>query len=391
MSDLHLHYFQNQSLRTAVALPFSLDAILADFQSLRRRMLTLVPPEFTRDEWAYLATFLAKENLLGVYERTFGTQAEAGAASMLARPRWPVAVWLPSNVSMLGPLTFLLLALTGAELHLKASSRGGDLTGAFLDYALQHLPDGPLRDYLTARVTTHVFDRGDPRNAGLAAKAAVRIVFGSDAACQAVHSLPHPAESAGISFLDRRSEAWIDPAAVSETELADLVKVFVIFGQAGCTSPARVVLLGGDRDAAIEFRRRLIAVWPSVVRSDVAPHLASRNVRDMQLLRALGWDAVDAPRNSAVLAVGETGLPSGETAAALAITWGDIAEAVATLPENIQTIGYAVADPTSEEYLRVLASTRACRFVRVREMHNFGPVWDGQEFWRQLFEWVSIS
>lgn len=391
MSDLHLHYFESPAARIAVALPFQLEDAVKALQTMRRRMLTLVPQEFTRDEWAYLASFVARENLLATYERTFGCASEQGTVSMLARPRQPIAVWLPSNVSMLGPLTFILLALTGAELHLKASSRSDDLTGAFLAFSREHLPAGAFKDYLDQRVTTHVFDRTDPRNAELAAKAAVRIVFGSDEACNAVHALAHPAGSLGISFTDRRSEAWIEPASVTDAELTDLIKVFAIFGQAGCTSPARVVLLGADRDAALRFREKLASLWPSVIRADVRPHMASRNVRDMQLLRALGWEAVNAPRNRAVLAVGEPDLPTGETAAALSITWSDTENALASQPPNIQTIGYAVGDPTSKKWLCLLASTRACRFVPIREMHHFGPVWDGQEFWRQLFEWVPLS
>jgi hypothetical protein len=386
-----LNYFLGAEGRVAVALPFACAQIVEEYQALRRQMLKQVAEGFSRDEWAYLASFLAKENLETLYETHFGKPAGSGQVRLLARPLEPVAVWLPNNVSMLGPLTFILLSLTGARLELKAGSAGEDLTTAFLDYARQAAPEGTLGAYLRERVQVERFGRNDPRNAAMAARAAARIVFGSDAACQAIHALPHPAGSTAISFRDHRSEAWLDAATVTDAQLIELIKVFVIFGQAGCTSPSRAVLLNGSREQALELRSRLLRLWPQVVRADVPQHMASRNVRDVQLMRALGWEAFLAPRNAAVLCLGERSLPLGETALALSLSWATPAEAVAALPENIQTIGHAIADAGGESWLHLLAGTGVCRFVPIREMHHFGAIWDGQRFWSQLFHWMPVS
>lgn len=386
-----LQFFALGGRRVAAALPWSPAVVVEQWQGLRRAMLRAVPEPFTRDEWAYLVSFLAREQLLAVVQQHLGQPAEAGAVQLLARPRSPVGVWLPNNVSMLGPLTFVLLSLTGAEVVLKLGSGGDDLAGAFVDYARSQLGPGPLRDHLHERVLLLRIDRGDPGHAALAARAQARIVFGSNAAGEAIHGLPHPAESVGISFLDHQSEAWVEPEALDEPALRALIAVFSVFGQAGCTSPARVVLLGGDRAAALAVRQQLLTLWPQVVRRDVPEHAASRNVRDAQLLRALGWDATCAPRQAAVLAVGEPHRPTGPTAMALQLTWGSVQEAVATLPGNIQTIGHAVRDPADPRWYDVLAGTAALRWVPLGRMHHFGPVWDGQEFWRQLFTWVEVG
>ena len=98
--------------------PFDLEAVLADWAALRPAMTRTVPDGFERDEWAYLIQFLDRDNLKGAFTASFGEPVEpvepgADGTGVLARPRGTVAVWLPNNVSLLGPLTLILLTLTG--------------------------------------------------------------------------------------------------------------------------------------------------------------------------------------------------------------------------------------------------------------------------------------
>src|SRR5579862_8505088 len=127
-----LSFFESASGRTALALPFSQPQIVAEWGALRSAMRKTVPGEFSRDEWAYLMTFLSPENLHAPFLEAFGRPATGGRVSRLARPRGVVAVWLPNNVSLLGPLTLALLSLTGNRILLKGGSHSQDLTGAFL-------------------------------------------------------------------------------------------------------------------------------------------------------------------------------------------------------------------------------------------------------------------
>ena len=144
-----LHYFHEAGRRTAVALPFSLETFVADWTALQQAMIRKMPSEFSRDEWAYLISFVDAENLMRPFRELFGQHTEdATSCDALARPRGTIAVWLPSNVSLLGPLTLILLSLTGNSMKLKASSRGNVLTAAFLDFARANLTPGPLEDYL---------------------------------------------------------------------------------------------------------------------------------------------------------------------------------------------------------------------------------------------------
>jgi hypothetical protein len=388
-----LHQFEAPSQRTIVALPFDLEAWVAEWTALRGTMIRSVPEPFTRDEWAYLVTFLDPDNLRRPFQQAFGAPSgKPGAApDVLARPRGPVAVWLPNNVSLLGPLTLVLISLTGNPVRLKAGSQAEDLALAFVTFARKHLAAGPLACYLTERVTLDRFDREDPRNREMAADAAVRIVFGSDESAAAVDALPHPPDSIRFAFSDRQSEAWIDPARADQETLSTLIKVFAIYGQAGCTSPRRVVVLDGTPDDARAICQGLVELWPRIIIRDVAMHVASQNVMTRQWAAAKGWHAVLAPRNAAVIAAGAPELEPVSGLMTLPIVSAPVEQACAQLPANIQTIGHALTSAVEPRWMERVASSRIKRFVPLRRMHHFGPWWDGFDFWKQLFELVEVG
>ena len=389
MSNSNLHCFGDAC---AVALPFDLGELLSDWASLRLQMTRGVAPGFERDEWAYLIQFIAEENLAAVFSASFGPRSEAlQGALVFVRPKGSVAVWLPNNVSLLGPLTLVLLSITGNRLLLKGGSRSEDLTGNFLDYVFEHLRPGALRSHLEANIDFAVFDRHDERNARFAANADVRVLFGSDAAAGAINALPHPLESSSFAFIDRRSEAWIEAECVTDEIVDTLCKVFGIYGQAGCTSPRRVVLLGGDAQSAIDLRERLLAHWSTLMRQPPAPHQASANVMARQWAAALGWEARLSAQNGAVFASGSVGLEPIEAPMSLAVVGMGVDQALSELPKNIQTIGHALLDSHDPVWLNVLSDARIKRFVPLARMHHFGPLWDGANFWRQTFEEVELD
>ena len=259
MSD-RLAYFQAADGITAVTLPFDYRQAIEDWGTLRRHMVRNIPEAFTRDEWAFLVTFLEQENLDRLFLEAFGVGlAESVPPRRLYRPRGPIAAWLPNNVSLLGPLLLVTLSLTGQRTWLKLGSQADDLAGAFLDYARIHLPDGPLRQHLKNEVEAERVARDDPRQLEIAAAARVRIVFGSDEAISAIEQMPHPVDSHTIAFADHQSEAWLEPCVLDDEVLRTLIRVFAIYGQAGCTSPRRVVLLNSSPDDALRLRDQLAA------------------------------------------------------------------------------------------------------------------------------------
>jgi Acyl-CoA reductase (LuxC) len=389
-----IHWFASQNQITAVTLPFELEELIGEWEDLRRAMIRSKPDAFTREEWAYLIGFLSRKNLIGVFEGTFGefSAPSAGSAQLLARPRGLVAVWLPNNVSLLGPVMAILLSLTGNRLRLKGGTQSEDLTGVFLEFARNHLKDGQLKRHLEQLVSFEMFGREDARHAQMAAQAQARIVFGSDAAAQAIHALPHPLDSVGFSFVDRRSEAWIEPATLSDTLLMELIKVFMIYGQAGCTSPRRVVLLGATRADAMALSRKLREVWERAVKRRPLMYQASANLLAAQLAAARGWDVELMPEHVAVLATGEYGLEDVDSPLALMIIGArDAEEAAHHLPANIQTLGTAFSSPGNPCWLQLAARTRIKRIVPMARMHHFGAIWDGELFWQGMFETIEVS
>ena len=385
MSD-HLVHFVRGDRACAVALGYALEARLAQWDALRKRMARGVPDAFTRDEWAYLVTFLDRTNLCEPFAQTFGEPAPSGKVGALFRPRGPIAIWLPNNVSLLGPLTLILTSFAARPIRVKTGSRSNDLCAAFVDYALENLPPGELTDWLRADVKIERFARDDERNKTLAAEAAVRIVFGSDAAATGIHSLPHPVSSIGITFADHRSEAWVEMAALNDAKLSTFIRVFAIYGQAGCTSPRRVVVIDGTREDCTALRERMIGLW----REEVPMHVASQNILSAQLAAAAGWDAQMAPRHATVLGVGSFAQREMPGFMSLAIIPATAAEAAAALPENIQTVGHCLSHADAPGWLTLLSRTPVKRWVPIARMHHFGAVWDGVNFWRQLFEETFI-
>ncbi len=372
-----------------LCLPFLTDSMICNWSALLPSMARCRPEAFTRVEWAYLMTFLDGDNLRRPFHVEFGTPVRGHRPpDRFVRPRGQVALWLPNNVSLLGPLVAILISLSGNSMKVKLGSRGADLIGEFFSFCRSRSPEGPLLDWLSNRVEVSRFDRQDARNAEMARAADVRIVFGSDQAARAIEALPHSPDSLGIYFTDRVSEAWVQPRALTDEVVSTLARVFAVYGRRGCTSPARVVILGGEQGDALGLRDRLVNSWTGVTRVRPAQSLASECIMACQLARARGWQAVLAPGHGAVFASGGRDLDAVEGTMVLPITWASPEEAVSGLPANIQTVGYALEHPEDQYWQGCVRRAGVKRFVPLATMHHFSHVWDGIPFWRALFEEV---
>ena len=391
MSDFRYDFCTKHN-STSVILPFDLESITTEWNQLRSKMIRFLPPEFSREEWSYLITFLEKCRLESVFTKTFGESGNvSNVINTIIRPKGNVALWLPNNVSLLGPLMLVMISLTGNSLTMKAGTRSENLTEIFLSYALKYLPDGTLRDYLKNFVTISLFSHTDSRNAEMSQAAKVRIFFGSDSGASYVDQLPHQLDCIPIYFTDRCSEAWIDKESITDKTVSDLIKVFNVYGQTGCTSPRKAVVVGGDAKDVFDLRERILSMWDSVISTKPMLHIASSNIMAKQLSSALGWDSKFTPNNSSVISVGEpdTEIPSSNLL--LPLTWSTIDKAVKNLPSNIQTIGYSFSEVNLEKVIKVVGQLNIKRLVSLASMHHFGPIWDGYAYWRMLFEEIEVQ
>jgi len=394
MSDV-LHEVRDGNEVYRLVLPFSLPEMIDAWDSLRSTMTKRMAPEFTRNEWAYLIGFTADRALWSMIHQSVGIVGEGKTSGVtirrILRPRGPVALWLPNNVSLLGPLMMIMVSLTGNSLRIKKGSHAADLAGAFHEYIVKNSKDTVLGRYFSSAVTVDHFPRGDERQKELARQAAVRIVFGSDRAADLIHAMPHPADSIGFSFVDRRSEAWIERGMANDSILTDLIRVFAIYGKSGCTSPGRVLLLDHSYEEALEVRDRLCALWPGVAGKRPEIHQASDCIMAAQWAAANGWEPALATGHGAVFAVGTLGSTPFGGWMALPLIPTTLDRAVAHLPGNLQTVGAAFPEESVDRLLEALMGTRVRRIVSIARMHHFGSPWDGWDFLRQLFEEVAVA
>ncbi len=385
-------FFQSHGRIVCAEMRIDPAEFIAAWSDLQKVMIRSVPPGFTRDEWAYLIAFLGVESLSAPIEQSFGRRiGPTNGFKTVYVPRGTIAVWLPNNVSLLGPLTAVLLSLTGQHLKFKLGSRGDNLVESFLDYAVQHTQNDALRHYIESSVECLAIRRDAPEVKQLVDESAVRIVFGSDNAAKSVHDLSSTPSSVGFSFIDKHSEAWIDSRRLNDAALIELVKVFAIYGRAGCTSPKRVVLLEGTQEQALDLQRRLVQIWDKVVVDDTPPHQASENVMARQWALANNWCAELVERNKGVIAVGDMSKTPAETHLCMNVVTATLEQALEHLPSNTQTVGYLCDSVQRELWLTALCEKKIHRFVPLGEMHHFSHVWDGQNFWAGCFQALEVG
>jgi len=151
------------------------------------------------------------------------------------------------------------------------------------------------------------------------------------------------------------------------------------------------VLLDADRRAALELRDRLVDLWPSVIRGRPEMNIASDNLCALQLARVAGWDARLVADGRAVVSVGDHALPTYPALLEMRLVPASRAQAREGLPDNIQTIGHALRDASAPEWLDLLAQTNVVRFVPLGTMHHFETLWDGRDFFAELFTCARVT
>ncbi len=376
----------------ALALPFGLVDMCRDWEDLRMKMIRDRPEDFSREEWAFLIHYVASCELMKAFLRWGNLVEEVkGPVTGLLRPAGKIAIWLPNNVTLLGPLLLASISLTGNQVFAKAGTRSVNLTESFRQFCLDNLSDGPLRFFWQEQVTVEQFDYNDERNSRWTEQADVRIVFGTEDAARSIHELPHPIHSSSVSFTERQSQAWFSPDVIGSDAIDTLIKVFAIYGQAGCTSPRKVWLIDGNEEDARGLQKLIAQRWLNIIKARPDRHLASACVLDGQLGRAYDWNVRITENNAAVILAGSAQLkePSG-LSQALLIVWGSANEALRQLPRNIQTIGYEVGDNVPDDWISLVSRTRVLRFVPLRRMHHFHHQWDGIDYWSLLFEHMEL-
>src|SRR5262249_25872102 len=156
------------------------------------------------------------------------------------------------------------------------------------------------------------------------------------------------------------------------------------YGSAGCTSPRRVVVLGGSDADADRMRDSVVDRWAAIARREPPMADASECFCTTQVALSHGWRARAAALPDAVASSGTLDLPSAGGRRHLEIVPASLEEAIAALPTNTQTIGHAGVDQAT--LFQRLVTTPAKRIVPLARMHHMGAVWDGLPLVQSLFE-----
>ena len=329
--------------RTRLLLPFRLDGALEDWAALRSVMVKQKPDAFTRDEWAYLIGFL---------DREFSTASSARPSATANRSRRPaprgrapgrhggrVAAQQrqPARAAHTDP----------AEPHRQRRPDQGRLARRrpdppLFDYASTHLRPGELRDHLARNITVEVFSREDARNAAWASSARTRIAFGSTPASPRFRRCPIPptASASPSDTASRRPGSSPPPATTRRSSRC--------CGSSPSTGrpPAR--------------RRAASCSWTRRAGGARSSRPAARDLEEDLPARARGRGGLgEHPRPPVGLRGGlgqspgrgtwrgdrrrrcRHGSPAGQRI--LPLTAMTTAEALARLPERIQTIGHVLS------------------------------------------------
>ncbi len=391
---MYKYFFQFGQQINKIVLPYDLQLFFSSIENMRQDMIRNKLKEFTRDEWAYLLSFLSTENLWKVFLNTFGSRLshnDSATYNCIYKPRGIVTIWLPNNVSMLGPLSYIMALLSGCQVVLKIGSSGENLSTPFYEYLIMKL-NSHLREYIKTHTQIVTVSRDSPMLNDISYKSDVRVFFGSDDSWKNVSALKKKDSCVDIPFLDHVSEAWIEVSQVTDNLLKTFLKVFNIYGQAGCTSPKKLVLIGGSSSDAKIIRQNIISLWDQkTIPKNITPHIASQNLLAHQRALALGYDSLIADQNSAVFAVGDENKKYFSSYFFLPIFTGSLDWAINQLPANIQTIGLASPKDMELHMVGKLVNTNVKRVVGIDKMHHFGQFWDGYEYWRSFFECIEVN
>lgn len=385
--------FQSGKKISSVFLPLPTTQIFQAWSELQKIMVKKQPHEFTRSEWAYLISFLQRENLQEFFQTHFGSEITSnsqGGPHQIFKARGHISIWLPSNVSLLGPLNVIALSLTGNQVTVKTSSSGKDLTSLFIEYVIQNSTDRSFAEQIKKSFSVAAFSHGDSRQNDFSLKADVRLFYGSDAAAEAVKKLPVKSTALDFMFVDKVSEAWLNWNC-SDAELESLADVFFLYGREGCTSPLRVIVIDADAERSKQFCQRLVNICNQKFHQPVQTHLASSHLFSTQSGQIEGWSIYPGKENNFVVGLGTYQLQWPIKGYVLPVIPSSLSHALKELPKNIQTIGLALDQQQKSQLLQSISSVQAKRLVPLAQMHHYAMSWDGFEYWRNCFESMETN
>ncbi|GAB1644784.1 acyl-CoA reductase [Krasilnikovia sp. MM14-A1259] len=172
-------------------------------------------------------------------------------------PRGNVFHVPPANVDTIFVYSWALSALAGNHNVVRISERSAAAADVVLEALHATLPDADPVIARTQRMVT--YGRDDATTAALSAWCDLRVIWGGDAAVDAIRAHPLRPSARDVTFPDRTSWAVLsvpgwraaDPAARRAAALGFANDAYW-FDQAACSSPRAVFLVGAHPDGVAE-------------------------------------------------------------------------------------------------------------------------------------------
>jgi len=386
------------------------DTLLALFDDFAGRLMR--DPHTQGLEGAmFLAAWLKRNNLENLLRLNFnGNPAyldgfqPRGRDYLAAKPHGLVAMWMAGNVATLPMFSLVPGLLTKNVCLVKLAQPEPQGIDRLLAVLSESGAEGLRGDELLEAAAVVWFDYGQGELSEAMSRAAdAKVIWGGQAAVEAITRLPRPEHCVEIVFGPKYSIGVIDRKRLEGDEgaldeaVAGFVRDVAIFDQRACSAPQTIFV---ERNARLSLREIGERFARHLER--LGPKPGSDPYTTMQILDARASWAVDETRdviastdgaNWTVCLDREASLKEAVQSRTVFLTEVDSwRKVIPLLSPKVQTVGIAFAD--REDALALAeAATRAgaVRCVRPGLMNNYESPWDGKLLLSQLVRWVTLK
>lgn len=384
----------------AVALPpFSIEAV-GFFSALSDRLMRH-PGARDHPDLLALAYWMRRSELMRLRER-FAHQP----AGTLRVPQGLAFHVPPANVDTMFVYSWILSSLVGNRNVIRLSPRAHTPGITLLLALMNELLAQPEHAAMRAATWVVGYGHDDEANRALSARCDVRLLWGGDAAVEALRAFPLASHAHELTFVDRfsmaaiRSEAYMTASQTTRDALArSFYNDAYWFDQRGCASPRLVVWCGDPAVSEAASMRFFEALEAIVEEKGYRPETALSLQKQLAACQA----CLDLPVHR------HRRFGAGVTVLSIA-TWAEVREVAAggglffevSMPQladlvphvrrRDQTLAhFGFATDELEALARSLNGRGLDRFVPIGQALSFQPVWDGVDLLQALSRVVSIQ
>ena len=317
-------------------------------------------------------------------------------------PRGNVFHVPPANVDTIFVYSWALSALAGNNNVVRISERSAVAADTILAALNEVLADADPVIGRTQRMVT--YGRDDTLTAALSQWADLRVIWGGDAAVDAIRKHPLRPSARDLTFPDRTSWAAIsaagwraaDPAARRQAVVGFSNDAYW-FDQAACSSPRTVFLVGTDTaDVRAEFVELLLEVVDQRGWQVDAAMAVEKRVNAYGLAATGAVSSMDFPANS-VTAMSLAAVPDaprrwiGAGAFPFAEV-GSLLDLVPAMNRQDQTFShFGFAPDELRAFALALAGRGVDRIVPFGSALTFGAIWDGYDLPHEFTRLTTVA